>query len=356
MTRFRGRRCIRKPAAPARRKAIVFADATGSRNGVGPHRVMYSFPHTEGTGYDLLPITSSFDCPDCSSKSDSAAHSVRNGLKCAIYHETRLIRSSGGIAKSEFQHREGIPHPNRSDDVEFRERGHFVTPLLPLLLATALGSQPTDYAKSTSQIVIPIEGSSNQPTRYEPYDPQYGDILLFCSKSPIRGTFYNVFFGGVSHVAIVIPSRDGHPMLLETPQVGSRVEITEIPTQISDYSGSTRVRRRSVPITADQAYRLRQFGYTQLGKPYDFVAFSKVGVSIPTRMFGPRRITEQELNTSTWFCSSLVAAAGISAGLLDQYTIRPHSVAPSDFHRDRSIDLSDGWHPAVPLIAIKKTK
>jgi hypothetical protein len=102
-----------------------------------------------------------------------------------------------------------------------------------------------------------------------------------------------------------------------------------------------------VPLSCEQSRRLTEFACSQEGKPFDTVGFILPVFACPVRKFKPRCLSPEELDTPRWFCSSIVVAAGVVAGLLDPRLVRPRHTDPEDLKTDRPMNLSRCWQEAV---------
>jgi len=95
----------------------------------------------------------------------------------------------------------------------------------------------------------------------------------------------------------------------------------------------TKVTIYSITCTDDQRQRFYNFMVSQVGMKYDYLGI--VGFAL--------RIKSQK--AESWFCSELVFAALLYAGLLPLARIEPHKVSPGDldispllkFHEERKI-------------------
>src|SRR5262249_32918889 len=100
------------------------------------------------------------------------------------------------------------------------------------------------------------------------------------------------------------------------------------------------VRRRRMPLTAEQSARLTAFAEAQAGKP--FAVLRLMGQLTPFRSRGPVRtwfVGRPHGERRSYFCSELVLEACVAAGLLDPVTTRPAATYPRDLFFGRSLNL-----------------
>ena len=91
------------------------------------------------------------------------------------------------------------------------------------------------------------------------------------------------------------------------------------------------VRRRRVPLTAEQSAALTAFVERQDGKP--FAVLRLMGQMTPFRSRGPLRtwvVGKPHGDREEWFCSELVTESCVAAGLMDADTARPAATYPRD--------------------------
>lgn len=199
-------------------------------------------------------------------------------------------------------------------------------------------------------MTIPAPCTASCPGGRVPYTPQAGDIVLFRSSVIVSNVLCNlVLCGGATHSAIVVPRKDGSLALLETPKVGSTVELTDIETQLQKYRGKIWVRRRCVPLTPAQMANLATFACSQAGKSYDFVGLLVMPLCRPLQCLPKKTPDAADVDECRWFCSSLVVAACVAANLIDPREARPCCICPNDLMNDKLLDLSCGWEKPLPL-------
>jgi len=209
-----------------------------------------------------------------------------------------------------------------------------MTPFLcAAMMALGAGAEPCDC---WLKLLCPCAGVTGCGTAATPYDPQAGDLLLFHSNKlpPV---------GHATHAAIVAALPDGRgPALLETARYGSPVAFNDIACRVRTYEGRVFVRRRCVPLTADQSARLTAF-CSQLGKPHHWGAILTTPFCWPVRLVGGRCLRPKDLDPRHWYCASLVVGAAVAAGLLNPCVVKPCCTVPQDLMYDRALDLSCGW-------------
>ena len=193
----------------------------------------------------------------------------------------------------------------------------------------------------------------------EPYDPQPGDIFLCTGRERwAKLGHWAAFTAAPQHCGIVFALPDGRPALLEAgPHNALRCRNMELIPQLESYASFERVwiRRRCLPLTAEQSASLTAFALCQEGNRF---ALGRMLAQItPFRSRGPwrtRYLGGPHGQRSSYFCAELVMEACVAAGLVDPVTTRPAATYPRDifFGRsrnpfiDRHLDLSDWCPPA----------
>src|SRR5262249_42395587 len=144
-----------------------------------------------------------------------------------------------------------------------------------------------------------------------------------------------------------------------------RVSLLDLEPQLAGYACKERVwiRRRCVPLTAEQSARLTAFALAVNGKPFAVVRLlgPLTGLRTRTALNIERRgkpfaaefcLGDTRGLRRSYYCSELVAEACVAAGLLCPHTTRPAAMYPRDFFFGRSrnkfidehLDLS-AWEP-----------
>jgi hypothetical protein len=192
-----------------------------------------------------------------------------------------------------------------------------------------------------------------------PYIPQPGDIVLSADGSTFWQLMHNLAgTGEPTHSMIVFALPDGSPGILEGgPHDTLKCRTLEaLPHMLSyEEEGRVWVRRRAVPLTAEESARLTEFA---LATDHRRFALGKLVQQLtPLRTRGPVRTAfvgkPHGLARSSYFCSELVVEACVYAGLLDGCTSRPNATYPRDIFRDQSLNpflnahlkLAPAWDP-----------
>ena len=171
----------------------------------------------------------------------------------------------------------------------------------------------------------------------EAYLPQPGDIMLRLDHSKFwRVTHYLALAFGPNDTLWV-----GTPDLLP---------------HLQEYAAAGRVwiRKRRVPLTAEQSCRLTAFALAEDGKRFALPRLA--GQLTPLRSRGPLRtrfVGRPRGDRASYFCSELVSEACVAAGLLDPERTRPAATYPRDLFYgrslnpfiDRHLDVNAGWYP-----------
>jgi len=190
-----------------------------------------------------------------------------------------------------------------------------------------------------------------------PYEPRAGDIILMVSDTVFWPALYAIALTGEPyHAAIIVQMPDGSFQMLEAgpPEMRQTIRLMPIPDRFEEQYGRIFIRRRTVPLTAEQSEALTAFAVRQEGKPYAFIRFLLQGTPIRTR--GPIR-TEWLGGTRgeppTYFCTELVVESLVFAGLIDAETARPRATVMKDLFYDESenpyinkhLKLYPNWNP-----------
>jgi hypothetical protein len=217
------------------------------------------------------------------------------------------------------------------------------------------GTQPSSYLY---QPAFSIDYELREPAT--PYVPQPGDLFLCtgCEMWAKLGHFV-AFASAPQHSGIVVLSPDGVPVLLEGgPRNSLHCKSLDLLDELKFYSDHERVwiRRRRVPLTAEQSAALTAFAVSAEGKRF---ALWRMFAQVTTlRCRGPVR-TEflgkpHGTDRDSYYCAELVMEACVAAGLLDPETTRPSATFPRDifFGKSRNVfinkylDLCDWDAPA----------
>lgn len=193
----------------------------------------------------------------------------------------------------------------------------------------------------------------------EAYLPQPGDIMLRLDWSVFwRVTHHMALAFDPNGSGIVVARADGRLAVLEAgPNDTMGIRNMELLPHLKRYedAGQVWIRRRKVPLTAEQSQALTAFAEAQEGK---WFALQRLGVQLtPFRTRGPLRTRfvgkPYGPGRISYFCSELVCEACVAAGLLDPARTRPSATYPCDLFFGRSLnpfinkhlDVNAGWHP-----------
>jgi hypothetical protein len=222
----------------------------------------------------------------------------------------------------------------------------------------------------------------------EPYLPQPGDIMLATDNNFFWKLTHDLAFAFEPHnSAIVFARPDGSLAIIEagptdplhakpdeelTPlerwsrKVGSNdtmwVAVLDMLPHLRDYEtkGPVWIRRRRVPLTAEESACLTEFALRQEGKRF---ALSRLGMQLtPVRTRGPLRtwvVGKPHGDRRKYYCSELVTEACVAAGLIDAAIARPSATYPHDLFVEHSLNpylrrnfnLSDGWYPPARWVS-----
>jgi hypothetical protein len=218
-----------------------------------------------------------------------------------------------------------------------------MTPTLCLALAAALAGFPID---ESPEFTAPEAVSSTAGLGW--FDPQPGDIIICQAPGNLKHLVYALgCSAGATHSAIVVNRTDGSLAMLEAPGTPYPVMLSDISSRLRSYDGKIWIRRRCVPLTPEQCACLTKFACAQEGKPFATLGVLIPPFGFPVRLCINRCLRDSALDRPRWFCSELVVAAAVSAGLLDRSHVRPRFTDPEDLKTDRCLDLSCGWDKAT---------
>jgi hypothetical protein len=147
-----------------------------------------------------------------------------------------------------------------------------------------------------------------------------------------------------THSMIVFARPDGTMGILEGgPHDTLKCRDLDALPHMKSYENEGRVwvRRRAVPLTAEQSARLSEFALAADGQQF---ALGRLAVQLtPLRTRGPIRTAlvgqPHGLDRPSYFCSELVVEACVYAGLFDRFTARPSATYPRDLYMDHSVNL-----------------
>jgi hypothetical protein len=217
----------------------------------------------------------------------------------------------------------------------------------------SLGHQQAGYIYQPAYC---LDDVLREPGR--PYFPQPGDIVLPTDHNLFWTVGHDLALAGQPHHSgIVIALPEGKLGMLEAgPHDTIHCEILDLAWNIQAYEkeGPVWVRRRTVPLTAEQSANLTSFALAQDGKRFALARLA--GQLTPFRSRGPVRtrfVGGPHGDRRAYFCSELVTEACVAAGLLDPATTRPAATFPHDLFFDRSLNpyisknmkLAPDWDP-----------
>jgi hypothetical protein len=164
--------------------------------------------------------------------------------------------------------------------------------------------------------------------------------------------------GDPTHSMIVFAMPDGKMGILEAgPHDTLKCRTLEALPHMLSYEAEGRVwvRRRAVPLTAEQSARLTEFALAADGRKFALARLA--GQLTPFRTRGLLRThwlgKPRGLSQDNYFCSELVCEACVYAGLIDPLIARPSATYPRDLFRDHSLNpyinrhfkLAPCWDP-----------
>jgi len=189
------------------------------------------------------------------------------------------------------------------------------------------------------------------------YVPQPGDLFLCTGKETwSKLGHWLAWTAAPQHTGLVVARPDGRLLLLEAgPNYHLYCGSHDVVPQLQSYADHERVwiRRRRVPLTAEQCAALTAFAEAVEGKRFASVRLFAQITPFCTRgplrtryLGGPHGLRD------SYYCSELVLEACVAAGLLDAVTTRPSATYPRDlfFGRssnpwiDKHLDMSE-WEP-----------
>jgi hypothetical protein len=184
----------------------------------------------------------------------------------------------------------------------------------------------------------------------EPYVPQPGDIFLATDQRLwFRWGHLIAGANGVHHSGLVFALPGGGLGVIEAgPFDKVQVEVMDPYDHMRKHNAvgdRVWIRRRKVPLTADQSARLTAFAMAQAGKPFALARW--FGQLTPLRTRGPIKtwfVGQAGRERPRWFCSELVMECCAAAGIVDPELARPSATYPSDLFYGRSFNLYLNHH------------
>jgi hypothetical protein len=230
--------------------------------------------------------------------------------------------------------------------------------LIPLMWAAcpAFGDAPPWAGGYLYRPAFSLDDDLRLPA--QPYVPQPGDIFLATDQALwARAGHWCAGGAGVHHSGIMFARSDGRVGLIEAGPFNSvEVEVMDPVEHMRAHAAAgdkVWVRRRRVPLTAEESARLTDFLQRQAGKP--FATWRLLGQMTLLRSRGPVRtwfVGAPHGDRDSYFCSELVVESCVAAGLMDPTTARPAATYPRDLFFGRSFNLYltkhlclDAWDP-----------
>jgi hypothetical protein len=189
-----------------------------------------------------------------------------------------------------------------------------------------------------------------------PYIPQAGDIFVCTGREMwAKVGHWAAGTGAPQHSGIVFIRPDGQPALLEGgPNNTLHCHSLDLISQLQNYAEHERVwiRRRCVPLTAEQSAALTAFALSVDGKRFALWRMFAQVTHLRSRGPWTDRVGGPHGDRVSYFCSELVTEACVAAGLLDPCTTRPAAMYPRDLffgrstndYIDKHLDMS-AWEP-----------
>ncbi len=182
------------------------------------------------------------------------------------------------------------------------------------------------------------------------WDPQPGDVILSNSTRPGAALMYAfAMTGPPAHAGVVVRLPCGTPAVAEAGGEGVfSTRVTPLDQRIGQYGCSVWVRRRCVPLTAEQSCRLTEFALAADGTRYAWGRGIGMGARFGAR--GPLRtycFGQPRGCGKRYFCGEFVVEALAYAGAVDPATARPGAVLPRDLFFDTSANPYFNSHPPL---------
>jgi hypothetical protein len=184
----------------------------------------------------------------------------------------------------------------------------------------------------------------------EPYRPQAGDLVIFTYRNVFWRILYTfVGSGPPYHAGIVVEEPNARLSNLEAAATTHyRVYLLPVHERFPAYEGRIWVRRLKVPLTPEETQRLMDFATDQTDKGFAFGRLFLGGTLFrPRGAVGAWLFGETCLDRDRWFCSELVVAACVAAGLLDGEEVPANGVYPRDLFLDQAFNFSVLWGPPL---------
>jgi hypothetical protein len=189
-----------------------------------------------------------------------------------------------------------------------------------------------------------------------PYEPQAGDVVLFSDANFVWKAFYALAFTGTpGHSGMIVRMQDGLPGVIEAGYGDSVwVRLTPLDKRLCEFKGTTWIRRRKTPVTAEQSRVLTEFSEVIDGRRYSVTRLLMQLTPLSAR--GPIKtkfLGKPKGIRNSYICSEAVVEGLVMAGLVDAETARPAATFPRDLffdsspnrYIDRHPPLLHGWEP-----------
>jgi hypothetical protein len=191
------------------------------------------------------------------------------------------------------------------------------------------------------------------------YCPQPGDIFMATDNDWVQIVGHRLAFSGPPHHSgIVVARPEGRFAVLEAgPHNGVKVCLIDVLDHLRSYEVKNEIvwiRRRKIPLTAEQSARLTEWAVRQDGK--EFAVIRIAGQLTFLRSRGPIRtffVGGPHGERDTYFCSELAMESCVYAGLLDPARTRPSATYPRDLFFGDSLNpflhfnlaINSAWEP-----------
>jgi hypothetical protein len=201
---------------------------------------------------------------------------------------------------------------------------------------------------------ISFEGPAGSAvTRFVPYYPCEGDIVLFDDHNPVWHFLYRMVGSDMpDHSGMVVKLPDRTLALLESGPddfklAGPYVRLLEALPRLHCYEGTLYIRRLKRPLSQSQSLALTHFAMEQEGKRYAIGRLLLQATPCRCRSgWRAKYFARTYTDRCSWLCSELVVAAGTVAGLFDPTVHQANRMYPLDMKEDKNFDLRAIWDPA----------
>jgi hypothetical protein len=194
----------------------------------------------------------------------------------------------------------------------------------------------------------------------ESYHPQPGDIFFATDNDWLQIVGHRAAWSGPPHHSgLTVARPDGRLAILEAgPHNGLKVQLIDVLDHLRSYESKNElvwIRRRRVPLTAEQSSSLTDWAVRQDGKEFATIRIAGQ-VTFFLRSRGPLRtwlVGGPHGERDSYFCSELAMESCVHVGLLDAAKTRPAATYPRDLFFGDSLNpflhlnlaLNSGWEP-----------